>query len=61
METLEVIAKRRSVKKYKSDPVPKELLEKIALADERTKKYVEGKQIIKTIVVPGRIINIVIK
>ena len=39
----------------------REDVEKIALADERTKKYVEGKQIIKTIVVPGRIINIVIK
>ena len=39
----------------------REEVEKIALADERTKKYVEGKQIIKTIVVPGRIINIVIK
>lgn len=39
----------------------REEVEKMALADDRTKKYVEGKQIIKTIVVPGRIINIVIK
>ena len=39
----------------------REDVEKLALSDERTKKYVEGKQIIKTIVVPGRIINIVIK
>ena len=36
-------------------------IEKIALADERTAKYTDGKQIVKTIVVPGRIINIVVK
>ena len=40
---------------------PKEEVEKLALADERTAKYTEGKQIIKTIVVPGKIINIVVK
>ena len=41
--------------------VTKEDAEKAALADERTAKYTEGKQIVKTIVVPGRIINIVVK
>ena len=41
--------------------VSKEDAEKAALADERTAKYTEGKQIVKTIVVPGRIINIVVK
>ena len=39
----------------------REDVEKQALADERTAKYTEGKQIIKTIVVPGKIVNIVIK
>ena len=39
----------------------KDDVEKMALADERTAKYTEGKQIIKTIVVPKKIINIVIK
>ena len=39
----------------------KDEVEKLALADERTAKYTEGKQIIKTIVVPGKIINIVVK
>ena len=39
----------------------KDDVEKMALADERTAKYTEGKQIIKTIVVPGKIVNIVIK
>lgn len=32
-----------------------------AINDERSQKYLEGKQVIKTIVVPGRIINIVVK
>jgi leucyl-tRNA synthetase len=44
-----------------SADVSKEDAEKAALADERTAKYTEGKQIVKTIVVPGRIINIVVK
>ena len=41
--------------------VSKEDAEKAILADERTARYTEGKQIVKTIVVPGRIINIVVK
>ena len=41
--------------------ISKEDAEKTVLADERTAKYTDGKQIIKTIVVPGRIINIVVK
>ena len=39
----------------------REDIEKFALADERTGKYTEGKQIMKIIVVPKRIINIVVK
>ncbi len=39
----------------------KDDVEKLALADERTARYTDGKQIIKTIVVPGKIINIVVK
>ena len=39
----------------------REDIEKLALADERTGKYTEGKQIMKIIVVPKRIINIVVK
>ena len=41
--------------------ISKEDAEKAALADERTAKYTEGKNILKVIVVPGRIINIVVK
>ena len=41
--------------------VSREDAEKAALADERTSRYTDGKQIVKVIVVPGRIINIVVK
>lgn len=36
-------------------------IEKTVLADEQTQKYVEGKQIVKIIIVPKRIVNIVLK
>ncbi len=39
----------------------KEEIEKAALASEQAAKYLDGKQIVKVIVVPGRIVNIVIK
>ena len=38
---------------------PKEEVEKLVLADEQTAKYLNGAQIKKIIVVPGRIVNIV--
>ena len=53
METLEVIAKRRSVKKYKSDPVPKELLEKIALAGSQAPNG-KGAQAAKIVVITNK-------
>ena len=36
-------------------------IEQIVLADEQTQKYTEGKQIVKVIIVPKRIVNIVLK
>lgn len=39
----------------------KEVIIEAAMSDERSQKYLEGKQVVKTIVVPGRIINIVVK
>ena len=39
----------------------KEAIIEAAMNDERSQKYLEGKQVVKTIVVPGRIINIVVK
>lgn len=36
-------------------------IEKTVLADAQTQKYLEGKQVIKVIIVPKRIVNIVVK
>jgi len=40
--------------------MPNDEIEKAVLADERTAKWLEGKQVRKIIIVPGRIINVVI-
>lgn len=40
---------------------PKEEIQKSALADEKVLKYTEGKQIIKVIIIPKKLVNIVIK
>ena len=39
----------------------KEEIEKAALASEGAQKYLEGMQVVKVIVVPGKIVNIVLK
>lgn len=39
----------------------RESLEKLAMADARLQELIAGKQIVKTIVVPGRLVNIVVK
>ncbi|MGF6906947.1 leucine--tRNA ligase [Fusobacterium sp. PH5-44] len=41
--------------------LPKEEVEKIALEIENVKKHIEGKMVVKVIVVPEKIVNIVIK
>jgi leucyl-tRNA synthetase len=38
-----------------------DVIEQTIRADERTAKYVEGKQIMKVIIVPKRMVNIVVK
>ena len=40
---------------------PKEELEKLALAQEKIKPFLDGKQIVKMIVVPDKLVNIVVK
>ncbi len=40
---------------------PKDVVEKETLASEQTQKYLEGMQVVKVIVVPGKIVNIVLK
>ena len=39
----------------------KEALEAAALADERAGQFTDGKQIVKVVVVPNRLVNIVVK
>ena len=39
----------------------KEVLESLAMSNENVKKYLEGKDIVKVIAIPNRIVNIVVK
>jgi leucyl-tRNA synthetase len=39
----------------------KETLEKMALNHERVQEYTAGKTIVKAIVVPGKLVNFVVK
>jgi leucyl-tRNA synthetase len=41
--------------------ISREDMEKVALENESVQKHIEGKQIIKVIAVPGRLVNIVVK
>jgi leucyl-tRNA synthetase len=38
-----------------------EALESLAMADEKVKEFVDGKDIVKVIVVPGRLVNVVVR
>ena len=40
---------------------PEETLRAAALSDERVRSYTDGREIIKVIVVPDRLVNVVIK
>ena len=40
---------------------PKEVLEELALNSEKIKELTQGKQIVKVIVVPNKLVNIVVK
>ena len=55
---VQIMGKVRSKISVAPDTNPKDL-EAIALADERIKELIEGKQVRKVIVVPGRMVNIV--
>jgi leucyl-tRNA synthetase len=41
--------------------ISKEELEKIALANERVQEFSQSKQVVKVIVVPGKLVNVVVK
>ncbi|MDD6783738.1 MAG: leucine--tRNA ligase [Prevotellaceae bacterium] len=61
-ETLSISfnGKTRFTMQFAAD-ASKEDIEKTVMASELTAKYVEGKQVVKIIVVPHRIVNIVVK
>lgn len=44
-----------------SPETPNDELEKLAFADEKVREYTDGKEIVKVIVVPKRLVNIVVK
>ncbi len=58
--TVSFNGKARFQKNFPAD-ADNQQIEQATLADERTAKYIEGHQVVKVIVVPKRIINIVIK
>ncbi len=39
----------------------KEQLEQVALEDDKVKEFTDGKQVVKVIAVPGKLVNIVVK
>lgn len=39
----------------------KEEIEKVALADDKVQEYIAGKNVVKIIVIPGKLVNIVVK
>ena len=58
--TVSFNGKARFQKTFAAD-ADKQTIEKQTLDDDRTAKYTDGKQVVKVIVVPGKIINIVVK
>ncbi|WP_308589472.1 leucine--tRNA ligase [uncultured Prevotella sp.] len=58
--TVSFNGKARYQKKFHAD-AQNDAIQKEVLEDERSQKYLEGKQVIKVIVVPKKIVNIVIK
>jgi leucyl-tRNA synthetase len=41
--------------------ISNEELEKIALGSERIQEFCQGKQVVKVIIVPGKLVNVVVK
>ena len=57
---VQVNGKLRASIKIVKDEDKDSVIEK-ALAEENVKKHIEGKEVVKTIVVPNKIVNIVVK
>lgn len=58
--TVSFNGKARFQKKFAADATNDEI-QTAVLADEQSKKYLDGKQVVKVIVVPKKIVNVVIK
>ena len=57
---VQLMGKVKAKLDVKKDLTPKEL-EEIVLANDEVKELIAGKQVMKVIVVPGRLVNIVAK
>lgn len=57
---IQVNGKLRSKLQVSAD-ISKEQLQQMALDDEKTKKHIQDKEIVKIIVIPGKLVNIVVK
>jgi leucyl-tRNA synthetase len=46
---------------YTEFGLPNDVVERLALADEKVKPFLEGKQVVKVIIVPDKLVNLVVK
>lgn len=63
-DTIEVVVQINGKVKAKLDVqtgLSKDEFEKVGLADESVQKLIDGKEVVKVIAVPGKLLNIVIK
>ena len=63
-EEIEIVFQVNGKNRSKAAVAPditKEAMEKLAMADQRIAEFTSGKQVVKVIVVPGKLVNIVVK
>ena len=64
LDTVEIVVQLNGKVKMKADVangLTREALAELMLADERVKELIEGKNVVKVIAVPGKLVNIVVK
>ena len=64
LDTVEIVVQLNGKVKMKADVasgLSREELAEIMLADERVKELTAGKNVVKVIAVPGKLVNIVVK
>ncbi|ATP41513.1 leucine--tRNA ligase [Solibacillus sp. R5-41] len=57
---VQVLGKVRAKVKVAKD-ISKEDLEKVALEDSKVQEFIDGKTVVKVVVIPGKLVNIVVK